>query len=66
MVSDAEKLVAVYPYRDAEASKVTRETKNVVILVCGVPGISEETLLKASLTATEYITKFCSGKEMLE
>jgi len=38
VVSDAEKLVAVYPYRDAETSKVTRETKNLVILVCGVPG----------------------------
>lgn len=66
VVSDAEKLVAVYPYRDAEASKVTRETKNIVILVCGVPEISEENLLKASHTATEYITKFCGGKEMLE
>jgi len=66
VVSDAEKLVAVYPYRDAEASKVTRETKNVVILVCGVPGISEETLLKASHTATKYITEFCGGEEMIE
>jgi len=66
VVSDAEKLVAVYPYRDAGASKVTRETKNVVILVCGVPRISEENLLEASHTAIEYITEFCGGKEMVE
>ncbi len=66
VVSDAEKLVAVYPYRDAEASKVTSETKNIVILVCGVPGISEETLLEAAHTATGYITSFCGGKEVLE
>ena len=44
VISDDEKLVAVYPYRDADNTKVTEETENVTIVVCGAPGISEETL----------------------
>jgi len=61
VVEDAEKLVAVYPYRDAEDSKVTEATKNVVLLLCGVPGISEEKLVDAKRVASEYVTRFCGG-----
>jgi DNA/RNA-binding domain of Phe-tRNA-synthetase-like protein len=62
VVSDDEKLVAVYPYRDADNTKVTEATENVTIIVCGAPGITEETLEKASQVALEYITRFCDGE----
>jgi DNA/RNA-binding domain of Phe-tRNA-synthetase-like protein len=62
VVSDSEKLVAVYPYRDADNTKITEKTKNVMLLVCGVPGIGEETLQKAGQVALEYITRFCNGE----
>jgi len=62
VVSDVEKLVAVYPHRDADGTKVTEETKNVLLLVCGVPGIREEALLDATCVAIEYVTKFCGGE----
>jgi DNA/RNA-binding domain of Phe-tRNA-synthetase-like protein len=61
IVEDAEKLVAVYPYRDAEDSKVTEATKNVVLLLCGVPGISEEKLVDAKRVVSEIVTRFCGG-----
>ena len=61
VVQDAEKLVAVYPYRDAEDSKVTEATKNVVLLFCGVPGISEDELADAMKVTSEYVTRFCGG-----
>jgi DNA/RNA-binding domain of Phe-tRNA-synthetase-like protein len=61
VISDAEKLVAIYPHRDAENTKITMTTKNVLLLVCGVPGISEEALRNAAQVATEYICKFCGG-----
>ena len=63
VVSDSEKLIAVYPHRDADNTKITNKTVNVVMLVCGVPGIREENLQKATQVATEYITKFCGGRE---
>jgi len=66
VISDAEKLVAVYPYRDADVSKVSTGTKNLLILVCGVPGVQESSLNEASKVALELVTKFCGGKGRLE
>ena len=61
VISDNEKLIAVYPYRDAENTKVTEKTKNITIIVCGVPGISKEILSDASRVVFEYVTTFCGG-----
>ena len=60
-VSDKEKLVAIYPYRDADNTKVTEKTKNITVIVCGVPGIPKQELEKASDVALEYVTRFCGG-----
>ena len=62
VVCDEEKLLAVYPYRDADNTKVTERTENVTIVVCGVPGINKETLENASRVALEYINCFCDGE----
>lgn len=63
VVSDAEKLIAIYPYRDAEACKITEKTNKTLILVCGVPNIDDDTLTRAGRVAVEYVTKFCGGSE---
>jgi DNA/RNA-binding domain of Phe-tRNA-synthetase-like protein len=63
VVSDEEKLVAIYPYRDADNTKVTEKTEKLMMLVCGVPGIPKQDLEKASQLALEYITRFCGGTE---
>ena len=65
VVSDNEKLVAVYPYRDADDTKITEKTKNVMLLVCGVPDIGEETLQNAAQVALDYITRFCDGESKM-
>ncbi len=64
VVSDDVKLVAIYPYRDADESKLNEKTRNVLLMVCGVPGISDESLIDAKNIAVEYITKFCGGTEV--
>lgn len=58
---EGESLIAIYPYRDADSTKVTDETKNVILLSCGVPGIEDGLLEHAIITAIDYITKFCRG-----
>ncbi|MEM2874815.1 MAG: phenylalanine--tRNA ligase beta subunit-related protein [Candidatus Hadarchaeales archaeon] len=63
VVSDEEKIIAIYPYRDSEATKVTEETKNVLFLSCGVPGISAEALEGALKLTLEYVKRFCGGRE---
>jgi len=62
VISDEEKLIAVYPYRDADKSKVAAEAKNLMILVCGVPGVDEVVLGNAGKVALEFVTKFCGGE----
>ena len=61
VISDDEKLIAVYPHRDAEDTKVTEKTENIILLICGVPGIQKETLLKTGEIALEFINRFCDG-----
>ena len=65
VVSDEEKLVAIYPYRDADNTKVTEKTENVTIVVCGVPGIPKQDLENASQVAVEYINRFCGGEKRI-
>jgi len=61
VVSDNEKIVAIYPYRDAEASKISSETRNVIFLICGVPGVEDRFLEDAKERLEEYIKRFCDG-----
>jgi len=62
VVSDDEKLVAIYPHRDADSTKITEKTRNVMLLVCGVPGIEEKTLQDAMRVTLDYVVQFCNGK----
>lgn len=62
VISDGKKLVAIYPYRDSNETKVTSSTKGILLLACGVPGIEEEILQDALKTAVDYVTQFCGGE----
>ncbi len=61
VVSDKAKIVAIYPYRDADNSKVTSSTTNALLMVCGVPGITSQKLVESMETALRYIQMFCGG-----
>jgi DNA/RNA-binding domain of Phe-tRNA-synthetase-like protein len=61
VIEDDERLIAVYPYRDAEYSKVSTSTSNLLLMTCGVPGVSDDTLSRAEAICTEYIKRFCGG-----
>lgn len=61
VLEDSTNLIAIYPYRDAERSKITEETKNAALVSCGVPGLSKEKLLQAADLAVKYVTRFCGG-----
>jgi len=66
VISDDQKLVAIYPHRDADRSKVTEKTRNILLLVCGVPGITMDVLARAATVAVEYITRFCDGEGKID
>ena len=66
VISDDQKLVAIYPHRDAHRSKVTEKTRNILLLVCGVLGITMDVLARAATVAIEYITRFCGGEGKID
>ncbi|MDP6458883.1 MAG: phenylalanine--tRNA ligase beta subunit-related protein [Candidatus Bathyarchaeota archaeon] len=61
VIEDGKKLVAIYPYRDAEVCKITKTTRDVQLLICGVPNITEALLSNAGRVVIEWITRFCGG-----
>ena len=48
-------------YRDANNTKVTEETKNIILFSDGAPGISAEEVMKGLEKGIEYILKYCGG-----
>lgn len=63
VIESGDDIIALYPHRDADKSKVTLSTRAVLIVVCGVPGIPGESLRNARTVAEEYIIRFCSEKQ---
>lgn len=53
------KLIAIYPYRDSEETKVTERTTEVLLMMCGVPGISDDDLRNARDLTERYVKEFC-------
>jgi DNA/RNA-binding domain of Phe-tRNA-synthetase-like protein len=61
VVEDEGNLVAIYPYRDADESKVTLETAEILLMSCGVPGIEYIKLEEAVNLAAGYLVEYCGG-----
>lgn len=62
VINDEERLIAVYPYRDSDDTKVTTDTRRIHIISCGVPGIGPEKVVKAYEMVAEYLEKYSGGK----
>ncbi len=61
LMADAARIIAIYPHRDADYSRVTFQTKNLMLVSCGVPGISFHQLKEAADRASDFVVKFCGG-----
>lgn len=59
VIEDDESLVAIYPYRDADKSKIMPHTTEILLMSCGVPGVGGEKLDEAVNLAAEYLEKHC-------
>lgn len=61
VMSSGEELIAIYPYRDADESKITVETADAVLITCGVPGISMQKLMETANKARDCVLSVCGG-----
>jgi DNA/RNA-binding domain of Phe-tRNA-synthetase-like protein len=62
VIQDDKRLVAIYPYRDADYSKVTLKTEKILMLMCGAPNITKDKLEESAKEARRILPRFCGGK----
>lgn len=62
VLCDEKNLIAIYPYRDSDDTKVTMTTKNIHIVSCGVPGVAAERVIEAYRACAEYLGRYCGAR----
>jgi DNA/RNA-binding domain of Phe-tRNA-synthetase-like protein len=62
VLADEKQIRCVYPYRDSDHTKITEQTKNVLIVGYGAPGITEQQLKEAVETTIAYINLVSDGE----
>ncbi len=59
VLSDEEKIISIYPYRDSEKTKITENTTKAIIVLCGVKGIDRDYMKDAKKKTKEIVERFC-------
>ena len=63
LIADTEKILCIYTYGDANATKITEKTKNIGLIDHGVPTISTAILTAGIETGLDYIQKIAGGEK---
>jgi DNA/RNA-binding domain of Phe-tRNA-synthetase-like protein len=61
ILTDMKEIVAIYPYRDANSTRVTWDTRNIHVVTCGVPGVDRERVRAAYELCARYLNEYCGG-----
>lgn len=60
---DAQNLLSIHPYRDAERSKITSKTKKVLIITGGIPGLEVAYSRQGLQICMKYILQLAGGTQ---
>ncbi|MHA1836274.1 MAG: phenylalanine--tRNA ligase beta subunit-related protein [Candidatus Odinarchaeia archaeon] len=61
VLTDSDKIILLYPYELADEVKITDNTRDILVLVCGVPGILGLNLLWALKLSVNVLTDVFNG-----
>ena len=62
VLTDEERVLCVYPYRDCDNTKIGLQTRNVTVVGYGTPKMAEEQLKEAVHTTLAYIKQVSGGE----
>lgn len=62
VLADRQHVVCIYPHRDSDYTKITENTRKILIVAYGAPGISRQQLEEAVQLALTYIKMACGGE----
>lgn len=58
ILADAEDIVAIYPYRDSDATKITLHTETIHLVACGVPKVEPGQVREAYDLAKRFLKEY--------
>jgi len=61
ILTDAEAIIAIYPYRDSDATKITVATEAIHLVACGVPKVERREVAGAYELGCRYLKEYASG-----
>jgi len=61
ILADSDDIVAIYPYRDSDATKITPHTKTIHLVACGVPKVEPGQVREAYDLAKQFLEEYASG-----
>lgn len=62
VLADQKRILCIYPYRDSDHTKITEQTRNVLTVGYGAPGVTREQLKEAVETTVSYIKLVSDGE----
>ena len=62
MIDEEGKVMHIYPHRDSVLTSITLDTKNVLIVAAGVPGVEKSLVTNAAKMVAELLVKYANGK----
>jgi len=61
LIADEKRVIALYPHRDSEETKITDGSSKALVLSCGVPGIGHDTIEASLRQCLATVARFCGG-----
>jgi len=62
MIDEEGKVMHIYPHRDSVLTSITLDTKNVLIVAAGVPGVEKNLVMNSAKMVAELLVKYANGK----
>ena len=61
VIADGRRVIALYPHRDSEETKITEGSKRALVLSCGVPGVDHAFIQGSLGKCLATVARFCGG-----
>jgi DNA/RNA-binding domain of Phe-tRNA-synthetase-like protein len=61
VISDEERVIALYPHRDSDETKITQGTTEAIVFSCGVPGLEPGLIRESLRSCTDTVVGYCGG-----
>ncbi len=67
VLADAEgRILHIYPHRDSRETMIREDTRRVLVVSAGVPGVSKSLVVEAAKLTASYIERYASARTLFD